>query len=173
MVHLVEMTVDYSLYLVTDSTPAILGSRDLVETVEAALKGGVTIVQYRDKDSDTADLVRMARRLHSLTRKYNVPLLINDRVDVALAIGCEGVHIGQDDMGKHRCHVSVSGLIVRWRIDLKSARCLLGDDAIIGVTVTSIEEARNACEDGADYLGVGTVYSTSTYAMPRWKFAGY
>lgn len=91
--------VDYSLYLVTDSTPAILGDRDLVQVVEAALEGGVTLVQYRDKISDTAVLVSTARRLHLVTRKYNVPLLINDRVDVALAIRCEGVHIGQDDLG--------------------------------------------------------------------------
>jgi thiamine-phosphate diphosphorylase/hydroxyethylthiazole kinase len=93
------VTVDYSLYLVTDSTPAILGGRDIVEVVEAALEGGVTVVQYRDKVSDTAKLVSTAQRLHLVTRKHNVPLLINDRIDVALAIGCEGVHIGQDDLG--------------------------------------------------------------------------
>jgi thiamine-phosphate diphosphorylase/hydroxyethylthiazole kinase len=92
--------VDYSLYLVTDSSPAILGDRDLIEVVEAALQGGVTLVQYRDKVSDTAVLVSTARRLHLVARKYNVPLLINDRIDVALAVGCEGVHIGQDDLGK-------------------------------------------------------------------------
>ena len=94
-------TVDYSLYLVTDSTPAILGDRDLVEVVEAALQGGVTLVQYRDKFSDTGALVSIAKKLHQVTKKYNVPLLINDRVDVALAAGCEGVHIGQDDLGMH------------------------------------------------------------------------
>ena len=126
--------VDYSLYLVTDSTPAVLGHRDLAEVVEAALRGGVTICQYRDKTSDTvrklssrrlnpktsefvfvflcfwifwstadwtpqAALVSTARKLHAITREHNVPLLINDRVDVALAVGCEGVHIGQDDLG--------------------------------------------------------------------------
>lgn len=101
--------VDYSLYLVTDSTPAILGERDLAEVVEAALAGGVTIVQYRDKVSDTGAMVATGRKLHSVTRKYNVPLLINDRVDVALAVGCEGVHIGQDDLGMYHltCHTSV------------------------------------------------------------------
>ena len=92
--------VNYTLYLVTDSTPAILGSKDLGEVVEQAIKGGVTIVQYRDKTSDTGDLVRTAKNLHKITQKYGVPLLINDRVDVALAVGCEGVHIGQDDMGQ-------------------------------------------------------------------------
>lgn len=95
-------SANYSLYLVTDSTPAILGDRDLVEVVEAALQGGVTLVQYRDKVSDTKDLISTARRLHTVTRKHNVPLLINDRIDVALAVGCEGVHIGQDDLGMCR-----------------------------------------------------------------------
>ena len=93
-------TVNYSLYLVTDSTPAILGDRDISHVVEEALKGGVTIVQYRDKTSDTRVLVSTAKRLHAVTKKYKVPLIINDRVDIALAIGCEGVHIGQDDIGQ-------------------------------------------------------------------------
>lgn len=96
--------IDYSLYLVTDSTAAILGDRDLVEVVEAALKGGATICQFRDKVSDTAVLVSTARKLHDVTRRYNVPLLINDRVDVALAVGCEGVHLGQDDLGTPSHH---------------------------------------------------------------------
>lgn len=93
------MAVDYSVYLVTDSTPAILGDRDLAWVVEEALQGGVTIVQYRDKHLDRADFVETARKLHGITQKYNVPFLINDRVDVAAEIGCEGVHIGQDDIG--------------------------------------------------------------------------
>ncbi|CZR61587.1 probable hydroxyethylthiazole kinase [Phialocephala subalpina] len=136
--------VDYSLYLVTDSTPAILGDKDIVKVVEAALQGGVTIVQYRDKTSDTGDLISTAKKLHSVTQKHRVPLLINDRIDVALAVGCEGVHIGQDD------------------IDFPTARKLLGPDAIIGVTASSIEEALAACKDGADYLGVGTMFATAT-----------
>jgi thiamine-phosphate diphosphorylase len=85
---------------VTDSTPAILGQRDLVEVVDAALQGGVTIVQYRDKVNETEVLVSTARKLHAVTQKRNVPLLINDRVDVALAVGCEGVHLGQTDLGR-------------------------------------------------------------------------
>lgn len=139
-----QTNVDYSLYLVTDSTPEILGQRDLVDVVEAALKGGVTLVQYRDKVSDTAVLVSTGKRLHLVTQEYNVPLLINDRIDVALAIGCEGVHIGQDDL------------------DLQTARKLLGRKAIIGVTVSSTEEALNACRGGADYLGIGTMFATPT-----------
>lgn len=89
---------NYGVYLVTDSTPAILGDKDLVQVVEAALQGGVTCVQYRDKHGAQAAVVAMARKLHALTQRYGVPLLINDRVDVAVEIGCEGIHIGQDDM---------------------------------------------------------------------------
>lgn len=138
------MQVDYSLYLVTDSTPAILGDKDLVTVVKAAVKGGVTVVQLRDKTSDTADLVRIAKDLHKITKAANVPLLINDRVDVALAAGVEGVHVGQDDL------------------DLKTARSILGPKAIIGVTANTEEEALIAAKDGADYLGIGTVYATPT-----------
>ncbi|KAF2677906.1 TMP-TENI-domain-containing protein [Lentithecium fluviatile CBS 122367] len=136
--------VEYSLYLVTDSTEALLGDRDLVEVVEQALLGGVTIVQYRDKTSDTGDLVATATALHEKCKLHNIPLVINDRVDVALAVGCEGVHLGQDDM------------------DVASARAILGPDRIIGATVSSIEEARKAVERGADYLGIGTLYATNT-----------
>ncbi|KAI7205605.1 Hydroxyethylthiazole kinase [Hortaea werneckii] len=137
-------TVDYSLYLVTDSTHAILGDKDLVQVVQKAVEGGATIVQYRDKTSDTADLVRIAKDLHAVTRPANVPLLINDRVDVALAAGVEGVHVGQDDM------------------DLATARRILGPDAIVGVTANNLEEAVEAAKGGADYLGIGTVYATPT-----------
>ena len=94
------MAPDYSLYLVTDSTEAVLGDKHLPTVVESAIEGGVTIVQYRDKISDTKDLIAMARRLHTITTKHSIPLLINDRVDVALAAGVEGVHLGQDDMGQ-------------------------------------------------------------------------
>lgn len=91
---------DYTLYLVTDSTPAILGDKDISDVVDRAIRGGVTVVQYRDKTSDTGALIATARKLHAVTKRHNVPLLINDRVDVALAVGCEGVHLGQDDMGE-------------------------------------------------------------------------
>ncbi|UKZ77763.1 hypothetical protein TrVFT333_005489 [Trichoderma virens FT-333] len=136
--------VDYGVYLVTDSTPAILGNKDLTSVVEKALQGGVTIVQYRDKTSDREAAVKTARALHEVTRRFGVPLLVNDRVDVAVEVGCEGVHIGQDDMA------------------YEEARKLLGPDKIIGVTASSLEEALKACEAGADYLGLGTVYATQT-----------
>ncbi|KAG8166042.1 hypothetical protein KVR01_004594 [Diaporthe batatas] len=139
-----RIMADYTLYLVTDSTPAILGDKDICDVVDRAIRGGVTIVQYRDKTSDTGDLVATARRLHAVTQRHGVPLLINDRVDVALAVGCEGVHLGQDDM------------------DITTARKLLGSGKIIGITANTAEEAVTACEQGADYLGIGTVFSTQT-----------
>lgn len=105
---------------------------------------GVTIVQYRDKTSDTGALIATAKKLHEKCKQHNIPLLINDRVDVALAVGCEGVHLGQDDM------------------NIIEARRTLGSDKIIGATVSSIEEARIAVERGADYLGIGTLYTTQT-----------
>ncbi|KAI0476898.1 Hydroxyethylthiazole kinase family-domain-containing protein [Xylaria cf. heliscus] len=136
--------IDYSVYLVTDSTAAILGDKDICEVVEAALRGGVTCVQYRDKTSDTGAMVQTARKLHAITKRYCIPLLINDRVDVALAVGCEGVHIGQDDL------------------DIAAARELLGHDKIIGVTVSNAAETAAACAAGADYLGIGTIFATPT-----------
>ncbi|KAJ5473743.1 thiamine phosphate synthase superfamily [Penicillium sp. IBT 31633x] len=138
------MPVDLSLYLVTDSTPAILKGRDLCEVVESALEGGVTVVQYRDKFNDTGVQIETARKLHQTTQKFNVPLLINDRVDVALAVGAEGVHLGQDDM------------------KFQEAKKLLPENSIIGITTSSIEEAQKAISDGADYLGVGTMFATPT-----------
>lgn len=142
--HTNKKQLDLKLYLVTDSTPAILGNKDVVWVVEQALRGGVTIVQYRDKHADTGTMIDTAVRLHAVTKRYNVPLLINDRVDVALTMGAEGVHIGQEDLS------------------LKNARSLLGPDAIIGVTASSIEEAERAIDGGADYLGIGTMFATPT-----------
>ena len=138
------MSIDYSLYLVTDSTSAILGDKDIAHVVEEAILGGVTIVQYRDKTAETADLVRIGKKLHEITQRLRVPLLINDRLDVALAIGAEGVHLGQEDL------------------DLKTARRLLGPEAIVGVTASSVDEALDAAAGGASYLGIGTVYATPT-----------
>lgn len=111
------MVLDYSLYLVTDSSKALLGDRSLAEVVSKAVDGGesfslgcrkpsltnigVTIVQYRDKKSNTGELIRVATQLLGVTKLTGVPLIINDRVDVALAVGADGVHLGQDDMGEY------------------------------------------------------------------------
>ncbi|KAL4966316.1 bifunctional hydroxyethylthiazole kinase/thiamine-phosphate diphosphorylase [Aspergillus stella-maris] len=138
------MKLDLSLYLVTDSTPAILKGRDLCAVVEEACKGGVTVVQYRDKTSDTGLQIETARKLHRITQAHGVPLIINDRVDVALASGAEGVHLGQDDMV------------------ISEAKKLLPKDAIIGISASNIEEAQAAIAAGADYLGIGTLFATPT-----------
>ncbi|KAJ1731833.1 thiamine biosynthetic bifunctional enzyme [Coemansia sp. Benny D160-2] len=139
-------SLDLTLYLVTDS--GILASaksnRTLAQTVEEAIHGGVTVVQLREKQAATSEFVRLAVAVKEVTKRMGVALLINDRIDVALAVDADGVHIGQDDM------------------PLAEARRLLGDDKIIGVTVQTREEAEAAVAGGADYLGIGTCYATAT-----------
>lgn len=134
--------IDYSIYLVTDE--ACLHGRPLLECVEEALAAGVTLVQYRAKDADGGVLYAEACRLKELCDKYNVPLIINDRLDIALAVGAAGVHLGQDDLP---CAV---------------ARRLLGEDYIIGVSAHNPAEAVQAVSEGADYLGCGAVFGTAT-----------
>ncbi|KAI8069446.1 Hydroxyethylthiazole kinase family-domain-containing protein [Gongronella butleri] len=140
--------VDYSLYLVTDSTLVPQGET-LLAQVEKALQGGATIVQLREKDLDTGDFIKGAKQIKQLTDAYNVPLLINDRVDVALAVDADGVHIGQDDM------------------PLATARKMLGHDKIIGVSCNNAQEAKEAIQGGADYLGIGAVWFTSTKNLTK------
>lgn len=134
--------VDYSIYLVTDE--ACLHGRPLLECVEEALAAGVTLVQYRAKAADGGVLYAEACKLKELCDKYNVPLIINDRLDIALAVGAAGVHLGQDDLP---CAV---------------ARRLLGEDFIIGVSAHNQAEAVQAVSEGADYLGCGAVFGTAT-----------
>lgn len=134
--------VDYSIYLVTDE--ACLHGRPLLECVEEALAAGVTLVQYRAKAADGGVLYAEACKLKELCDKYNVPLIINDRLDIALAVGAAGVHLGQDDLP---CAV---------------ARRLLGEDFIIGVSAHNPAEAEQAVSEGADYLGCGAVFGTAT-----------
>lgn len=134
--------VDYSIYLVTDE--ACLHGRPLLECVEEALTAGVTLVQYRAKAADGGVLYAEACKLKELCDKYNVPLIINDRLDIALAVGAAGVHLGQDDLP---CAV---------------ARRLLGEDFIIGVSAHNPAEAVQAVSEGADYLGCGAVFGTAT-----------
>ena len=134
--------IDYSIYLVTDE--ACLHGRPLLECVEEALAAGVTLVQYRAKAADGGVLYAAACRLKQLCDKYGVPLIINDRLDIALAVGAAGVHLGQDDLP---CAV---------------ARRLLGEDYIIGVSAHNPAEAVQAVSEGADYLGCGAVFGTAT-----------
>lgn len=136
--------IDYSIYLVTDEVA--LKGRELLPVVEEALQGGVTLLQYRNKNGEGGKLYVEALALKELCDKYNVPLIIDDRLDIAIAVGAAGVHIGQDD------------------IPCKIARKVLGDDFIIGVSAHNPAEAQQAIDDGADYLGCGAVYATTTKA---------
>ena len=133
--------IDLSLYLVTDNSDDV---EKFLKTIEEGIKGGVSVVQIREKTADTLDFYNLALKVKEITTKYNVPLIINDRVDVALAIDADGVHVGQSDMP---CNVT---------------RRLIGEDKILGVSAATIEEAKKAQRDGADYIGTGAVFPTQT-----------
>jgi len=133
--------LDLSLYLVTDKSDDV---EKFLKTIEEAIKGGVSVVQIREKTADTLDFYNLALKVKKITTKYNVPLIINDRVDVALAIDADGVHVGQSDMP---CDVT---------------RKLVGPNKIVGVSAATIDEAKKAEKDGADYIGTGAVFPTST-----------
>lgn len=133
---------DATLYFITDSHGWT--EEEFLRRVEEALKGGITLLQLREKDSTTREYIHLAEKVHALTKEYNVPLIIDDRVDVALAIGAEGVHVGQSDMPVHM------------------ARKLMGPDKIVGATAKTVPQALEAFEQGADYLGVGAIYPTTT-----------
>lgn len=133
---------DTSLYFITDSTGYDEG--EFLRRVEEALQGGVTIMQLREKDKTTREYLSLAAKVHELAKKYGVPLIIDDRMDVAMAVEAEGVHLGQSDM------------------PVGIARRILGSDRIIGATAKTVEQAKEAYEQGADYLGVGAIYPTTT-----------
>ena len=139
------------LYAVTDR--AWVGRQTLPEQVEAALKGGATCVQLREKELDGAAFLEEARTLAALCRRYGVPLIINDNVEVALASGADGVHVGQEDL------------------TVEQVRRMAGDRLIVGVSAHSVEQALAAQAGGADYLGVGAVFATATksdaHVLPR------
>lgn len=135
---------DYSIYLVTDD--GCLQGRALIDCVREALEGGVTLVQYRAKTASSAEMYNEALQLKALCDSFNVPLIINDRLDIAMAVGAAGVHLGQDDL------------------PCAAARKLLGEDYIIGVSAHNPAEAKAALQSGADYLGCGAVFGTATKA---------
>lgn len=130
------------LYAVTDR--AWVGTQSLYEQVESALKGGVTCVQLREKDLNEEDFLAEAIEIRALCRQYNVPFFINDNVEIAIKCKADGIHVGQDDMAA------------------SSVRQKVGDDMIIGVSVHSVSEALEAVKNGADCLGVGAVFPSST-----------
>lgn len=134
--------IDYSLYLVTDRKQPAPGTFEKV--VEEALKGGVTLVQLREKEGDTGLLYERAVKLKQITKAYHVPLIIDDRIDIMMAEDADGVHLGQSDM------------------PAALARKLIGPDKIMGVSAGTLEEAVKAEKDGADYLGVGAMFPTAT-----------
>ena len=133
--------INLSLYLVTDKSDNV---EKFLNTIEEAIKGGVTVVQIREKTADTLDFYNLALKVKEITTKYNTPLIINDRVDIALAIDADGVHVGQSDMP---CDVT---------------RKLIGEDKILGVSAATVDEAKKAQKDGADYIGTGAVFPTQT-----------
>lgn len=130
------------LYFITDSTH--FNEEEFLFRVEEALKGGVTLLQLREKEKTTREYIELAEKVHKLTKKYNVPLIIDDRVDVALAADAEGVHVGQSDM------------------PVFMARKLMGEEKIVGATAKTVLQAKEAYVQGADYLGVGAIYPTLT-----------
>jgi thiamine-phosphate pyrophosphorylase len=135
---------DLKVYLCTDRLLA--KGRPISAAVEAALKGGATMIQVREKEASTREFYDIALEVQRLTRRYQVPLVVNDRLDIALAIHADGLHIGQDDL------------------PLAEARRIAGSSMFIGVSASTVEEARAAEAGGADYLGVGAVYPTGSKA---------
>ena len=136
------MKSDYSLYLVTDRM--LMSTKTLGEAVEQAVIGGCTMVQLREKEISSLDFYVLASEMKKITDRYGIPLIINDRIDIAMAVGAAGVHIGQKD------------------IPADIARKVIGKDMLLGVSAVSAAEAVNAAKAGADYLGVGAMFPTRT-----------
>ncbi len=136
------MKPDYSLYLVTDRMR--MSTETLSEAVEQAIIGGCTIIQLREKNCSSLTFYNLALETKKVTDKYNIPLIINDRIDIAMAVGAAGVHIGQSDIP--------AGIV----------RKVIGKDRLLGVSTVSVKESVKAVKDGADYLGVGALFPTST-----------
>lgn len=134
--------LDTRLYFITDST--LYSGEEFLQRVSAALAGGVTLIQLREKERTTREYIYLAKKVHELTLAAGVPLIIDDRLDVAMAADAEGVHLGQSDMP----------------IDI--ARRIFGRDKIIGATAKTVPQAKEAFEQGADYLGVGAIFPTTT-----------
>ena len=134
--------IDYTLYLVTDRK--LMSSPTIEELVKQAVRGGCTLVQLREKEASSRDFHEIAMKLRELTTRLGVPLIVNDRVDIALAVDADGVHVGQDDL------------------PAEVVRQIIGPDKIIGVSASSLSEALSAAEAGADYLGIGAMFAPGT-----------
>ncbi len=142
-----KRAVDYSIYLVTDQD--LMSSKTVEEGVRQALEGGCTLVQLREKHASSRDFYESALRVKAVTDVFQVPLIINDRLDVALAVDAAGVHVGQSDL------------------PAAQVRRILGPDKILGVSAATLQEAQRAQADGADYLGIGAMFSTATKTDTR------
>lgn len=136
------MKYDYTLYLVTDRS--LMSTATLIEAVEQAILGGCTMIQLREKNISSLDFYRQSVEVKKITEQYHVPFIINDRIDIAIAVNADGVHIGQSD------------------IPAAIVRDLIGTDMLLGVSAASVKEAVQAANDGADYLGVGAMFPTGT-----------
>ena len=134
--------INYGIYLVTDSE--ILKNKDFYKSIEESLKAGVKIIQLREKNALGKEFLEKAYKLRKMTKEYNATLIINDRVDIAMLVDADGVHVGQKD------------------IDAREVRRLIGKNKILGVSAKNLKEAKKAKEDGADYIGVGAMFTTST-----------
>lgn len=134
--------IDYSLYLCTDRD--LMSTDTVEESVEQAILGGCTTIQLREKNCSSLEFYETAVNVKKITDQYNIPLIINDRVDIALAVNADGVHVGQGDL------------------PCSAVRRIIGKDKILGVSASTLDEAVRAEKDGADYLGVGAMYSTNT-----------
>jgi len=134
--------MDWTLYVITDAK--LSRGRSHLEVAKAAIEGGASIIQFREKEMTTRELVETARRLKELTSQNSVPFIVNDRLDVALAVDADGVHVGQDDM------------------PAALARQLIGPDKILGVSASAVEEALQAEREGADYVSASPVFTTPT-----------
>ena len=139
--------IDYTLYLCTDQD--FMSTDTVEECVELAVKGGCTVVQIREKNCSSLEFYHTAINVKKITDKYNVPLIINDRADIAAAINADGVHVGQSDL------------------PVGAVRKIIGNDKIIGVSASTVDEAVKAAAEGADYLGVGAMFPTGTKTDAR------
>ena len=137
-----KKNVNYSLYLVTDRK--LMSTNTLEEAVTQALEGGCTVVQLREKNCSSREFFETAIKIKEICHSFNVPIIINDRVDIALAADCDGVHVGQKDLPAN------------------FVRKIIGENKIVGVSASTLEKAIEAEKNGADYIGCGAVFSTST-----------
>ena len=147
MTHIDKQHIDYTLYLVTDRS--VMSAKSLEQAVEQAIQGGCTIVQLREKNISSREFFETAQRVKQITDSYHIPLIINDRTDICLAVNAAGIHVGQQDL------------------PAKVVRSIIGPDKIIGVSAATLSEAMQAEQDGADYLGVGAMFATSTKTNTR------